>query len=201
MLDAAETVFAAKGFGGASMDEIATEAGFSRASVYAHFGTKEDLLGAVLDRHSDRAGEAFGAMGLPTTPLEGAFEATDIFLQRTTIDTVPLDLELRLNALRNPDLRRRVVEADRSLVEKMAQLIERNMNGARHHLDIPAEDLAIIGNAAIAGLMQLAALEELTTERFRRLVETLFVLLTAPYDNARVGKVTRPTPASDAARR
>lgn len=195
MLDAAETIFAKKGFGGASMEEIAAEAGFSRAALYTRFGSKEDLLGAVLDRHSERAAEAFSAMGVPSTPLEGAFEAADIFLQRTTLDMVPLDLELRLNALRNPNLRRRVVEADRSLAEKMAQLIEHNMKGARHHLDIPAEDLADIGNAAVAGLMQLAALDEVTAERFERLVETLFVLLTAPYSNTKdIRKVRRSTP-------
>ena len=181
MLDAAETVFAKKGFGGASMEEIAAEAGFSRASVYARFGSKEDLLGAVLDRHSARAAAAFSVMAVPSTPLEGALEAAQIFRRTATLDTVPLDLELRLNALRNPELRRRLVEADRRLAEKMTELIEHNMKGARHHLDIPAEDLADIGRAAVAGLMEYAALDEVTAERFERLVESLFVLLTGPY--------------------
>jgi AcrR family transcriptional regulator len=190
MLDAAETVFAKKGFGGASMEEIAAEAGFSRAAVYARFGSKEDLLGAVLDRHSERAAAAFGAMESPSTPLEGALEATDIFLGRTALDSVPLDLELRLNALRNPELRRRLVDADRRLGEKMAQLIDRNMKGAPHHLDIPAKNLATIGNAAITGLMQLAALDEITAEHFERLVGELFVLLTAPYGYDHPEKLT-----------
>jgi hypothetical protein len=105
---------------------------------------------------------------------------------------VPLDLELRLNALRNPELRQRVVEADRSLAEKMAQLIEHNMKGARHHLDIPAEDLADIGRAAVAGLMQYAALDEVNADRFERLVESLFVLLTGPYRDTNVIRRSRP---------
>ena len=67
--------------------------------------------------------------------------------------------------------------------EKMVQLIEHNMKGARKRFDIPAEDLADIGNAAVAGLMQFAALDEFSVERFGRLVESLFVLLTAPYSN------------------
>jgi len=191
MLDAAETVFAKKGFGGASMEEIATEAGFSRASLYTHFGNKEDLLGAVLERHGHRAAEAFSAMNVPPTPLDGAVAASDIFLQRISLDRVPLDLELRLNALRNPDLRRRIVEADRGLAEKWVQLIEHNMQGVRKRLDVPAEDLADIGHAAVAGLMQFAALDELSIERFGRLVELLFVLLTAPYSS---GESIRPEP-------
>jgi AcrR family transcriptional regulator len=181
MLDAAETIFAKRGFGGASMDEIATEAGFSRAAIYTRFGSKEELLGAVLDRHVEREAEAFAAMGVPSTPLEGAFEAAAIFLERTTLESVPLNLELRLNALRNPNLRRRIAEVDRSVTERMAQLIEQNMKETSRHRDIPAEDLADIGRAAVTGLMQSAALEELTAERFDRLIETLFVLLTSPY--------------------
>ena len=183
MLDAAETVFAKKGFGGAAMDEIATEAGFSRAAVYARFRNKEELLGAVLDRHSAREAEAFRAMAVPATPLEGALDAAEIFRQRMTLDSVPLDLELRLNALRNPKLRLRVVEADRSLTEKMTQLIEDNMKTAQRRLNIPAEDLADIGRAAVSGLMQYAALDEINVERFERLVESLFVLLTGPYED------------------
>jgi AcrR family transcriptional regulator len=181
MLDAAETVFATKGFGAASMEDIAEEAGFSRAALYARFGSKEDLLAAVLDRHSTRTAERFRAMTIPTTPIAGALQAAEIFRQSATLDMVPLDMELRLNALRNPKLRQRVAEVDRGQAQKMTELIEHNMKGARRHLDIPAEDLAEIGLAAVSGLMQYAALEEISSDRFRSLVESLFVLLTGPY--------------------
>ena len=181
MLDAAEGIFARKGFGGASMEEIAEEAGFSRASVYARFGSKEDLLGAVLDRHSARTAERFSAMAVPTSARAGALEAAEIFRGNSTLDRVPLELELRLNALRNSKLRQRVVEADRKQVQSMTRLIEHNMRGSERRLDIPAEDLADIGRAAVAGLMQYAALDEIDPQRFQRLVESLFVLLTGPY--------------------
>jgi AcrR family transcriptional regulator len=180
MLDAGEIVFAKKGFGGASMDEIATEAGFSRAALYAKFGSKEDLLAAVLDRRTARQAEAFLVMAAPSTPLEGALDAAEIFRRTAAPDMVPLDLELRLNALRNPELRRRVVDADRRVAEEMGRLIERNMEGTRHHLDIPAEDLADIGRAAVVGLMQYAALDEERADRYEALVKSLFVLLAPP---------------------
>lgn len=183
MLDAAETLFAKKGFGGASMEEIAEEAGFSRAALYARFGSKEDLLVAVLDRHSTRTAERFRAMSIPATPITGALEAAEIFKQSATLEMVPLDLELRLNALRNPKLRQRIVEVDRSQAEKMTELIEHKMKGTKRHLDIPAEDLADIGLAAVSGLMQYAALDEISSDRLRSLVESLFVLLTGPYQD------------------
>lgn len=71
MLDAAEAVLTKKGFGVASMEEIAEEAGFSRAGLYARFGNKEDLLAAVLDRHSQRQREAFASMAPPSTVSRG----------------------------------------------------------------------------------------------------------------------------------
>ncbi|HUE59383.1 MAG TPA: helix-turn-helix domain-containing protein [Acidimicrobiales bacterium] len=187
MLDAAETVFAKKGFGGASMEEIAAEAGYSRAALYAKFGNKEDLLAAVLDRHSSRQSSAFSSLTPPATPVEGALDAAEIFRGTTDLGLIPLEMELRLNAFRNPDVRRRVLDADRKQGDKMAELIEHNMQAGNHRLDIPARDLADIGRAAVLGLMQYAALDEEEADRYQQLVETVFVLLAEP--------AARPKPA------
>jgi TetR/AcrR family transcriptional repressor of mexJK operon len=48
ILAAAKRAFLAAGFGAVSMDAIAREAGASKATVYAHFGSKEELFGAVI---------------------------------------------------------------------------------------------------------------------------------------------------------
>lgn len=50
MLDAAERVFSAAGFHGASMDAIAAEAGISKPMVYNYFGSKEGIYLAYLER-------------------------------------------------------------------------------------------------------------------------------------------------------
>ena len=41
ILDAAKRLFTAHGFEGASMDQIAAEAGVSKLTVYSHYGDKE----------------------------------------------------------------------------------------------------------------------------------------------------------------
>jgi AcrR family transcriptional regulator len=51
LLDAAARVYARRGFDGATLDEIADEAGFTKGAVYDHFGSKENLLFALLDEH------------------------------------------------------------------------------------------------------------------------------------------------------
>ncbi len=50
LLASALVVFAREGFGGASLDEIAEEAGFSTGAVYSAFGGKQELFFALLDR-------------------------------------------------------------------------------------------------------------------------------------------------------
>ncbi|MBO1004634.1 TetR/AcrR family transcriptional regulator [Pseudogracilibacillus auburnensis] len=47
LLHVATKTFLEKGFYGASIDEIAEEAGFSKGAVYSNFGSKEDLFIAV----------------------------------------------------------------------------------------------------------------------------------------------------------
>jgi AcrR family transcriptional regulator len=54
LLDIGRTVFAAKGFDGTSVEEIADKAGVSKPVVYEHFGGKEGLYAVVVDREVSR---------------------------------------------------------------------------------------------------------------------------------------------------
>ena len=49
LIDAAATLFAARGPGAVALREVARHAGVSYALIHRHFGTKEGLLAAVLD--------------------------------------------------------------------------------------------------------------------------------------------------------
>lgn len=48
ILEAAKQLFSDQGFNGASMDQIAAEAGVSKLTVYSHFGDKEALFTAAV---------------------------------------------------------------------------------------------------------------------------------------------------------
>src|SRR3954468_6834385 len=54
LLDIGRTLFAAKGFEGTSVEEIAAKAGVSKPMVYEHFGGKEGLYAVVVDREMRR---------------------------------------------------------------------------------------------------------------------------------------------------
>lgn len=49
-MNAAERVFAEKGFGGARVDAIAEEAGYNKALIFHYFGDKEGLYQALIER-------------------------------------------------------------------------------------------------------------------------------------------------------
>jgi TetR/AcrR family transcriptional repressor of mexJK operon len=53
ILEAAKKSFLAHGFGAVSMEAIAREAQVSKATVYAHFSSKEELFGAVIGRECE----------------------------------------------------------------------------------------------------------------------------------------------------
>src|SRR5260370_10335100 len=51
LLEAAAVVFSREGFHGASLDEVAAAAGFTKGAVYSNFKSKEDLFLALLEDH------------------------------------------------------------------------------------------------------------------------------------------------------
>ncbi|WP_018723707.1 TetR/AcrR family transcriptional regulator [Salinispora fenicalii] len=65
MLDAAVKVFSRRGYHGASMDEIADDAGISKPMVYAYLGTKEELFVACLHREGTRMMQAIADVVAP----------------------------------------------------------------------------------------------------------------------------------------
>ena len=94
VLDAAEALFAAKGFAATSLQEIADRAGVSRGTPSYFFATKERLYQAVLDRvfaefwaALDEARQRVVAEGgAPEAVLQAEVEAyLDVLVARPTI--------------------------------------------------------------------------------------------------------------------
>lgn len=75
LIDAAAELFAAHGVGGVSIRSINSQAGLAAASVHYHFGSKDRLLDAVLEREgqavlaeiSERADRLLARQARPTT--------------------------------------------------------------------------------------------------------------------------------------
>jgi AcrR family transcriptional regulator len=78
----AADLFASHGFSSTSLDDIAAVAGYSKAAVLYHFGSKDDLLVAVMEHHIDEISELVAKLETePDSPqrVENAIEALASF--------------------------------------------------------------------------------------------------------------------------
>jgi AcrR family transcriptional regulator len=106
MLDAAQSVFAEKGYARATLDEIAERAEFGKGTLYNYFeGGKEALLFAVFDAiYDDIVGVAratFTPERVRTASLRTAFRelvvaATELFLERKDLFLILIKEAYRL---------------------------------------------------------------------------------------------------------
>jgi AcrR family transcriptional regulator len=128
LLDAAEEVFAEKGFTSATLDDIAGAAGYTKGAIYKHFATKEDLFLAVSDRYWRRYFDNFAEVLSSTTEV-GARELDEIAARwrQLSLDRgaehAALGHEFTLYLLRNPDARDRVAAKRSEVVESLAKFI------------------------------------------------------------------------------
>jgi AcrR family transcriptional regulator len=107
LLDAAEEVFAEKGFTPASLDDIARAAGYTKGAIYKHFATKEDLFLAVSERYWRRYFDNFAEVMSKSRQI-GARELDEIAKRWRQLsrdrgaEHAALGHEFTLYLLRNP---------------------------------------------------------------------------------------------------
>src|SRR4051795_6571521 len=83
LLTAALRVFARRGYRDAGVDEIATEAGYSKGALYWHFSGKEELLTTLLEERIDAPmRERFELLGAAPPERDMSAEATRAFARQ-----------------------------------------------------------------------------------------------------------------------
>ncbi|SRR6266508_70820 len=75
ILRAAARAFGRAGFAATSLDDVAQEAGVTRAILYRHFESKADLYRAVLDQAERRLADATGAPTFTNDSIDGLLDA------------------------------------------------------------------------------------------------------------------------------
>ena len=109
LLVAARKLFIERGFAGATVDAIATEAGFSRGAFYSNFESKERLFAELLDQ---QVFEVYRQMardrltGAASTMGETAEELAAVVRDPERRWAFALLLELLAHAGRDPEFRR-----------------------------------------------------------------------------------------------
>jgi AcrR family transcriptional regulator len=156
LLNAALRVFARRGYREAGVDEIATEAGYSKGALYWHFSGKEELLLALLDERIDTPmRDRFALLASAPPERDMSAEATRAFAQQLDGEREALLLEREYwsLAIRDQELRARYAERQTELRRDLAVALEAR---ARHlgtpDLTMSADDLARIVMSIIGGL-------------------------------------------------
>jgi len=111
LIDAAESVFARSGYHGASVGEIAREAGATTGALYSNFAGKEDLFLALFEeRIAADVGEYSEIVAGEATLEDQARGAGDRWMEilRERPDYFPLLIEFWSYAIRQPQLRERL---------------------------------------------------------------------------------------------
>jgi AcrR family transcriptional regulator len=147
LLDAAEEVFAEKGFTAATLDDIASAAGYTKGAIYKHFSAKEDLFLAVSDRHWRRYFDIFAEVWATVTEL-GSEELDEIAERWRRVsrdrgaDHAALGHEFTLYLLRNPEARARVAARREEVVDAVASFVVAGIERLGGTVAIPARTFA-----------------------------------------------------------
>lgn len=181
LVEAAADVFARRGFHAASLDEIAESAGFTRGAIYSNFGSKEELMIAVLDEFTSRQlrdfGQAIDDLTHGTDEERSAAAAAVWSHTRRDMNITLLSLEMRLYALRTPAFRKRLAEAERRQQGRIAEFIASVADAEGRQLLIDPGELAEILRAFSDGAGQLASVDEERSEEYDRIAMRFFGMI------------------------
>jgi AcrR family transcriptional regulator len=129
LLAAAAEVFAARGFHGATLDEVAAVAGFTKGAVYSNFKNKEDLFLALFKANYDREMDAIrGALADPEVPPEARISEFVALIRDQTAQAGRnfnlLYQEFSLYAARNPAVREELNRIDDQGAQALAEILQ-----------------------------------------------------------------------------
>ncbi len=185
LIEAAAAVFARRGYGGATVEEIAEEAGYSHGAVYSNFAGKADLFLAVFEGYmAERVREL--AESQAALPADASLEAraralADQWMERLARDrdSVLLHMEFIANGDRDPELARRFGSRSAAMREAIARYIEAYEEEAGVELPLAAGDLALVLRALGIGLAieSLVSPEAVRDELYGDFVELLVGLM------------------------
>jgi AcrR family transcriptional regulator len=158
LLDAAFRVFAAKGFGRVSIEEVCEAAGFSRGAFYSNFATLDELFFALYRERADviaaQVADALAQDGPDLDVPASVDRVTEVLL--LDVDWLLVKTDFLVHAARDPHVARALLDHRARLRQAVADRLSR----ARGHTELPA----VLGDVAGAAHAVVAAYDGVTTQ-------------------------------------
>lgn len=173
ILDAASDVIFERGLG-APLDEVARRAGVSKQTIYNHYGSKGDLVRALIERRSKSISAPLELPGAEATPVETLAAYAEVLLRTVMIDRgVALFRLLIANAGQDAELARAILPGGfRGARSRLTDFLRREDQVGRLAIDDPGQAAdffvgMVIGNYQLESLLGLP--QQLTVENVPRL--------------------------------
>ncbi|MCR4909199.1 MAG: TetR/AcrR family transcriptional regulator [Lachnospiraceae bacterium] len=165
ILDVAEQLFAERGYDNASTNDIIKKIGIARGTLYHHFGSKEEILDAIVDRMTDECIErSRSVIAEKNVPLLNRLTGAILALN---IDTAPgrevlEQIHKPQNALLHQKMHERLLDG---VVPLITKLIEEGKDSGIFNTKYPREAAEMIMIYSGTAFDELAAISPEETER------------------------------------
>jgi TetR/AcrR family transcriptional repressor of mexJK operon len=187
ILDAASDVIFERGLG-APLDEVARRAGVSKQTIYNHYGSKGDLVRALIERRSKTISAPLALPGAEAMPVETLAAYAEVLLKTVMIDRGVALMRLMIaNAGQDTELVRAALPGGfRGARSRLTDFLRREAVSGRLAVDDPdqAADFfvgRVIGHHQIEALLGLPAqLSGESAPRIAREAAERFVRAYAP---------------------
>jgi AcrR family transcriptional regulator len=185
LLAAARSAFARHGFHGASVEEIASSAGFSTGALYSNFDGKEDLFLVLMEReideHVQEISEAVRERPSMADRATGGARQWMAMIEREP-ELLLLFMEFWAYGVRDLKVRPKVAARFAQVRERLTQLIADGAREFELELEIPAEQLAVAVDALADGIarQKLTDPEAVPDDLMGRVLALLFLAATRP---------------------
>jgi AcrR family transcriptional regulator len=152
LLDAAAELVAERGYTHATLAEIGARAGFSRGIVRARFGSKENLMWALVNRASRSWFDHLLAPPAGETGLAQVTAVVRAIGRQVAADPVSLRVLERLIFEATGDLRQRFVASQHQMRQSFAELFRRGLEDGSIRLQLDPELEASLLVASLRGI-------------------------------------------------
>ena len=181
ILQAAEEIFAEKGYYDASIDEIAAHVGIAKGTVYAHFASKEALIVALFTREMERFLHDIDAVLASKMTVRARLEKalqclfTGMHQKRLLISNAYNGVDIRRILTQNQS-QSQLHELWQHMTESITAVLEEGQSSGELNPALPSKVmlLAFLGLCSPHVFDHLVFNGELSTEEVVRLMGSIF---------------------------
>jgi AcrR family transcriptional regulator len=178
LLSSAAKLICRKGISDASVEDVASDAGYTKGAFYANFKSKEELFLVMLDEQYAAELERLEA-SLPGegVPAEEVRKSAEDFVRFVWSDSEwpKLYFEFTAYAARNPEFREELATRNRAMRERIAEVLRVWASDFPADPPFPYEDLAMMLHWMVDGFLVGQLIEpNLSEELYGTMVTTFF---------------------------